>query len=45
MATVSVNRIQQFERHSNRMALSAKIRMSGEEGQKCSFTMALGQQA
>ena len=31
MATVSVNRIQQFKRRSNRMALNAKIGVSGKK--------------
>ena len=39
MATVSVNRTQQFKRRSNRMALNAKVGVSGEDRQRYSFTM------
>ena len=39
MATITVNRIQQFKRRSNRMAECQDWGV-GEEGQKCSFTMA-----
>ena len=38
MATVCVNRTQQFKRRSNRMALNAKIGVSGEDRQRYSFT-------
>jgi hypothetical protein len=37
--TPAVNRIQQLKRRSIRMALSAKIGLSGQDRQKCSFTM------
>ena len=39
MATASVHRSQIAKRRSNRMALDAPIELSGEDGQKCSFTM------
>jgi PilZ domain-containing protein len=39
MATASVNRNQIAKRRSSRMALSAAIGLSGEDRQKCSFTM------
>jgi len=37
--TPAVNRIQQLRRRSNRMPLNAKIGVSGQDRQKCSFTM------
>jgi hypothetical protein len=37
--TPAVNRIQQLKRRSSRMFLNAKIGVSGEDRQKCSFTM------
>jgi ribose 1,5-bisphosphokinase PhnN len=39
MSTVAVNRIQQLKRRSTRMGLNAKIGLSGQDRQKCSFTM------
>jgi len=39
MTTPAVNRIQQFKRRSSRMALNAKIGVSGQDCEKCSFTM------
>jgi len=39
MTTASVNRIQQLKRRSTRMALNAKVGVSGEDRQKCSFAM------
>jgi hypothetical protein len=39
MTTPAVNRIQQFKRRSSRMALNAKIGVSGQDREKCSFTM------
>ena len=37
--TPAVNRIQQLKRRSSRMALNAKVGVSGEDRQKCSFTV------
>jgi hypothetical protein len=37
--TLAVSRIQQLKRRSSRMALDAKVGISGEDRQKCSFTM------
>jgi hypothetical protein len=37
--TPAVNRIQQLRRRSSRMPLKAKIGVSGQDRQKCSFTM------
>ena len=37
--TPAVNRIQQLRRRSSRMPLNAKIGVSGQDRQKCSFTM------
>ena len=39
MATASVHRTQAAKRRSNRMALNASIGLSGEDRQRCSFTM------
>lgn len=39
VATASVSRSQTGKRRSNRMALNAAIGLSGEDRQKCSFTM------
>lgn len=39
MAIASVNRSQIAKRRSNRMALNAPIALSGQDRQKCSFTM------
>jgi hypothetical protein len=39
MATGAVNRIQLLKRRSSRMALNARIGLSGQDRQKCSFTM------
>ena len=39
MATASVHRSQIAKRRSSRMALNAPIGLSGEDRQKCSFTM------
>ena len=37
--TSAVNRIQQLRRRTSRMALNARVGLSGEDRQKCSFTM------
>jgi hypothetical protein len=37
--TPALNRIQQLKRRSTRMPLNAKIGLSGEDRQKCSFTL------
>jgi hypothetical protein len=37
--TPAANRIQQLKRRSSRIALNAKVGVSGEDRQKCSFTM------
>ena len=37
--TSAVNRIQQLRRRSSRMTLNARIGLSGQDRQKCSFTM------
>lgn len=40
MATVTVKRSQIAKRRSNRIALNSPIELSGQDRQKCSFTMA-----
>ena len=40
MTTAAVNQLQLLKRRSTRMALNAKVGVSGEDRQKCSFTMA-----
>jgi hypothetical protein len=39
IAAVGMNRAAVTKRRSNRMALNASIKLSGEDRQKCSFTM------
>lgn len=39
MSTLPVNRSQISKRRSSRMALNSKISVSGQDRQKCSFTM------
>ena|SRR5258708_1291071 len=39
MTTATVNRIQLLKRRSSRMALNARIGLSGQDRKKCAFTM------
>jgi hypothetical protein len=39
MTTVAVNRIQVSKRRSSRIALNARIGLSGQDREKCTFTM------
>src|SRR5438876_10416293 len=39
MTTVAVARNQLLRRRSNRMALKARIRLAGQDREKCTFTM------
>jgi hypothetical protein len=39
MTTVAVNRIQVSKRRSSRIALNARIGLSGQDRKKCTFTM------
>jgi autotransporter translocation and assembly factor TamB len=39
MTTVAVNRIQVAKRRSSRIALNARIGLSGQDREKCTFTM------